>query len=140
MPLAAPALAIPLALFIVPPVLVAWALPPGWPRLLGFAGVWVLAELARGVLFTGFPWNLIGTVWAFAALPVQAASVIGVHGLSLLTMLLAGLPLLPGWRPWAGAALMMAGLAGFGLWRLAEPDPHRNRCNWCWYKAMWRRR
>ena len=43
-PLAAPALAIPLALFIVPPVLVAWALPPGWPRLLGFAGAWVLAE------------------------------------------------------------------------------------------------
>jgi apolipoprotein N-acyltransferase len=122
-PLAAPALAIPLALFIVPPVLVAWALPPGWPRLLGFAGTWVLAELARGVLFTGFPWNLIGTVWAFAALPVQGASVIGVHGLSLLTVLFAGLPLLAGWRPWVGAALVTAGLAGFGAWRLAQPDP-----------------
>ena len=121
-PLAAPGLAIPLALFVVPPVLVARALPAGWPRVLGFAGAWVLAELARGVLFTGFPWNLMGTVWAFAALPVQAASLVGVHGLSLATLLLAGLPLLSGWRPWAGAALAMAGLAGFGAWRLAAPD------------------
>ncbi|MBX9701501.1 MAG: apolipoprotein N-acyltransferase, partial [Acetobacteraceae bacterium] len=90
-PLAAPALALPLAAFVVPPALVAWALPPGWPRLLGFAGAWTLAELARGVLFTGFPWNLLGTVWAFAALPVQAAALVGVHGLTLITVLLAGL-------------------------------------------------
>ncbi|MBL6454938.1 apolipoprotein N-acyltransferase [Belnapia sp. T6] len=122
-PLAAPALAIPLALFVLPPVFVARALPAGWPRLLGFAGAWVLAELARGFLFTGFPWNLIGTVWAFAALPVQPAALVGVHGLSLLTLVLAGLPLLPGWRPWAGAALLLAGLAGFGAWRLGQPAP-----------------
>nr|WP_256476137.1 apolipoprotein N-acyltransferase [Siccirubricoccus soli] len=122
-PLAAPALAIPLALFVIPPALVARALPPGWRRLAGFAGAWVLAELARGVLFTGFPWNLIGTVWAFAALPVQAAALIGVHGLSLVTILLAGLPLLPGWRPWAVGAAVLALFAGFGAWRLAQPQP-----------------
>ncbi|WP_043339380.1 apolipoprotein N-acyltransferase [Belnapia moabensis] len=122
-PLAAPAVAIPLALFVLPPVLVARALPAGWPRLLGFAGTWVLAELAKGFLLTGFPWNLMGTVWAFAALPLQPAALIGVHGLSLLTMLLAGLPLLPGPRPWAGAAVVLAALAGFGAWRLAQPAP-----------------
>lgn len=122
-PLAAPALAIPLAAFVVPPVLVARALPAGWARLLGFAATWVLAELLRGVAFTGFPWNLIGTVWAFDALPLQAASVIGVHGLSLLTLVLAGLPLLAGWRVWTGAALALAALAGFGAWRLAGPGP-----------------
>ena len=122
-PLAAPAVAIPLALFVLPPVLVARALPAGWPRLLGFAGTWVLAELAQGFLFTGFPWNLMGTVWAFAALPLQPAALIGVHGLSLLTMLLAGLPLLQGPRPWAGAAVVLAALAGFGAWRLAQPAP-----------------
>jgi len=123
-PIAAPALAIPLGLFVVPPVLVAWAMPPGWPRLLGFAGTWVLAELARGVLFTGFPWNLMGTVWAFAALPVQAAAVVGVHGLSLLAMLLAGLPAVPraGWRTAAGAAVVLGLLAGFGAVRLARND------------------
>jgi apolipoprotein N-acyltransferase len=124
-PLAAPALAVPLALFCVPPVLLAArALPPGWPRLLGFAGAWVASELARGVLFTGFPWNLIGSVWAFAALPVQGAALVGVHGLSLLTVLLACLPLLGrGWRPLAGGAVALAALAGFGAWRLAAPEP-----------------
>ncbi len=122
-PLAAPALAIPLALFVIPPALVARALPPGWRRLSGFAGAWVLAELARGFLFTGFPWNLLGTVWAFAALPVQGAAIIGVHGLSLVTLLLAGLPLLPGWRPWAAGAAVLALFAGFGAWRLAQPQP-----------------
>jgi apolipoprotein N-acyltransferase len=120
-PLAAPALAVPMALFSVPAAILAWWLPPGWQRLLGFAAAFVAGELLRGWAFTGFPWNLIGSVWAFAALPIQAASVIGVHGLSLLTLLLAGLPLL-GRRCWlAGGGLMLL-LAGFGLWRLSGPE------------------
>ena len=122
-PLAAPALAIPLALFAVPPVLAARALPAGWPRVLGFAGAWVLAEMARGVLFTGFPWNLIGTVWAFAALPAQGAALVGVHGLSLATVLLACLPLLGRVRPLVGGALAVAAAAALGAWRLSEPPP-----------------
>jgi apolipoprotein N-acyltransferase len=122
-PLAAPGLALPLAGFAVPPALVAWALPAGWPRLFGFAGAWVLAELLRVFLFTGFPWNPLGSVWAFAALPVQAAAVIGVHGLSLLTVLLAGLPAAArGGRPYVAAAAGLALLAGFGAWRLAAPE------------------
>ena len=54
-PLAAPALAIAFGLFAIPPVLAARALPAGWPRVLGFAAVWVFSEMARGALFTGFP-------------------------------------------------------------------------------------
>jgi apolipoprotein N-acyltransferase len=122
-PLAAPALAIPLALFAVPPVLAARALPAGWPRVLGFAGAWVWSEMARGVLFTGFPWNLIGSVWAFAALPAQGAALVGVHGLSLATVLLACLPLLGRVRPLAGGALAVAAAAALGAWRLSEPPP-----------------
>ncbi|WP_241671305.1 apolipoprotein N-acyltransferase [Dankookia rubra] len=122
-PLAAPVLAVALAAFIVLPVLVARLLPAGWPRVFAFAGAWVLAELARGFVLTGFPWNLIGTVWAFAALPAQGAAIIGVHGLSLATMLLAGVPLLHGRTPWALAALTLAAFAGFGAWRLSLPDP-----------------
>lgn len=121
-PLAAPALAVPLALFAVPAAVLAWWLPPGWRRVLGFAGAFVLGELARGWMFTGFPWNLIGTVWAFAALPVQGAALVGVHGLSLATLLAAGTPLL-GWRCRAGA---MAGLMLFALYgavRLLRPEP-----------------
>ncbi|MBS7810483.1 apolipoprotein N-acyltransferase [Roseococcus pinisoli] len=122
-PLAAPGLALPLAIYTVLPAVVAWRLAPGWPRLLGFAGAWVVAELLRGWLFTGFSWNLLGTVWAFRTEPLQLASLIGVHGLSFLTVLLAGLPVLRR----RGAAL--AGLAvlvlwmGFGVWRLRDNPP-----------------
>ena len=122
-PLAAPGLAIPLALFAVPPALAARALPAGWPRVLGFAGVWVFSEMARGVLFTGFPWNLVGSVWAFAALPAQGAALVGVHGLSLATVLLACLPLLGRLRPFLGGAAALAAAAAFGAWRLAEEPP-----------------
>ncbi|MFC7476161.1 apolipoprotein N-acyltransferase [Dankookia sp. GCM10030260] len=122
-PLAAPALAVVLAAFVVAPVLAARLLPAGWPRVVGFAGAWVLAELARGVVFTGFPWNLMGTVWAFAALPVQGAALVGVHGLSLVTLLVAGVPCLRGRMPWMVAALALVGFAGFGAWRLSLPAP-----------------
>jgi apolipoprotein N-acyltransferase len=62
----------------------------------------------------------MGTVWAFAALPVQAAAYVGVHGLSLLTVLLAGLPILNRARPLVGGALALAALAGLGAWRLGD--------------------
>ena len=68
----------------------------------------VQTELLRGVLFTGFPWNLLGTVWAFDALPLQAAAWIGVHGLSLLTAIMVLAPLARrGW--WVTAAGMLCG-------------------------------
>lgn len=122
-PVAAPALAVPLAAYAVPPVLAARAVPAGWPRLLAFAGAWVFSEMARGVLFTGFPWNLMGSVWAFAALPVQGAALVGVHGLSLATVLLACLPLLGRARPLLGGALLLLLAAAAGIWRLAGPEP-----------------
>ena len=121
-PLAAPGLAVPVARFTIIPALAAWY-ARCWPRVAAFAGAWVLAEMLRGVLFTGFPWNLIGTVWAFAALPLQPAAYIGVHGLSLLTVLLACLPALRDWR-WAGAGVaLLAGWMALGAWRVAEPAP-----------------
>ncbi len=122
-PLAAPGLAVPVALFTAIPALAAFYAPPGWRRVLAFACAWVLAEMLRGVLFTGFPWNLIGTVWAFSALPLQPAAFIGVHGLSLLTVLLACLPALRDWL-WAGVGVAVLAIwMGFGGWRLAEPAP-----------------
>ena len=122
-PLAAPGLALPVAAFSVIPALAAWWAAPGWRRVLAFTGAWVLAEMLRGVLFTGFPWNLIGTAWAFAALPLQPAAYLGVHGLSLLTVLLACLPALRDWR-WAGAGVaVLLTWMGLGVWRLTLPAP-----------------
>ena len=122
-PVAAPGIALPVALFSVLPALVAWRLPAGWPRVLGFAAAWVGAEMLRGVMFTGFPWNLLGTVWAFWAVPLQLASLVGVHGLSLLTVLLAAVPVLRSRSATAGALVVLGLWLGFGLARLSLPGP-----------------
>ncbi len=123
-PIAVPAMALPLALFVAGPAALAWKAQPGWRRVLVFSGAFVLFELLRGFVFTGFPWNLMGTVWAFGALPIQAAAWIGVHGLSLATLLIAATPLL-GRRAMLGGAGALMGFALFGLVRLwpAEPPP-----------------
>nr|WP_282571890.1 apolipoprotein N-acyltransferase [Roseomonas acroporae] len=121
-PIAVPAVAVPLALAMALPAAAARLAAPGWPRLLAFAAVWVAAEMLRGVVLTGFPWNLLGSVWAFAALPLQGASLVGVHGLSLLTVLLAGLPLL-GRRAWAGGFALVLAAGVFGFLRLQAADP-----------------
>src|SRR3546814_14131930 len=61
-------------------------------RLFAFAACWLLGEGLRTWLFTGFPWNLLGTVWAFSAAPLQPAALGGIWLLSLLTVLAAGAP------------------------------------------------
>ena len=121
-PLAAPALAAVMALYAVAPAVVAHRLPPGWHRVVGFAAAWTLAEMLRGVLFTGFPWNPLGSAWAFAALPIQGAAMLGVHGLSLLTLLLAGLPSAASRRAWATGSAGLLILTAFGAWRLSGPE------------------
>jgi apolipoprotein N-acyltransferase len=125
-PVAAPGLALPLALFSIPPALLAWWCRPGWSRVLGFAGAWVLGEFARGWAFSGFPWNLLGTGWAFHPLPMQAAALLGTHGLTLLTVLVARVGGLPGWRPCA-AGLALGGrrcsASARGGWRSRSRRP-----------------
>jgi apolipoprotein N-acyltransferase len=63
-----------------------------WARALALAAFWTLAEWLRGQLFTGFPWNLMGTVWAASAPVLQAAAWVGVFGLGLVTVAAAALP------------------------------------------------
>lgn len=92
-----------------------------WPGI-GFAVALGAAELARGYVLTGFPWAALGHVWIGHA-PMQVAALVGPSGLTLLTLLVAGLLAL--WRPVplvAGAALVAAGF-GYGLWREALPAP-----------------
>ena len=93
MPLAVPALSLAVAVFTAIPCALARLAAPGWRRAVVLAGAWVLADLARQFFATGFPWNLFGSVWAFPGQAgdvfLQPASLIGVHGLTLLTLLLA---------------------------------------------------
>ena len=88
-------LSIGLGLFPALTIAAAWRL--GWhgpARIPLLAAAWVLAELLRGWVLTGFPWNLLGTVWAFHPLPQQLAAVTGVWGLSVVTVLAAAAPAL----------------------------------------------
>ncbi|WP_448586632.1 apolipoprotein N-acyltransferase [Thermaurantiacus sp.] len=87
--------------------------------VLALAGTVILAELLRGLLFTGFPWNPLGVVLLPVAGLRQAAAVIGAPGLSGLVVLLAGsLGLLlshDSRRASLGPALAAAALAAPGL-------------------------
>ncbi|EAR50894.1 Nitrilase/cyanide hydratase and apolipoprotein N-acyltransferase [Oceanicola granulosus HTCC2516] len=86
------------------------------------------AEYARGLLFTGFPWGLPGHVWIDTPV-AQLARLAGPHGLTLLTLFLAALPLalprhLPRYAPPLVAALAVAAVYGASaLWSSATPAP-----------------
>ena len=73
---------------------------PGMARIFAFAVAWTVAEWVRGHAFTGLPWNLIGYAWSGgfpeASLMLQSVAVIGIYGLSFLTVLAASLPALLG--------------------------------------------
>lgn len=100
----------------------------GVALVLSFAAAWLLGEGLRAWILTGFPWNLIGSVWAFSAAPLQPAALGGVWLLSLITVAAGAAPAaltLPARRK-AGALaaivlLLLLPLAGWGLgvWRLA---------------------
>ena len=80
-------------------------------RLLLLAIAWTIAEWLRGHLFTGYSWNPLGHVWAFATPLLQGAALFGVYGLGLLTFLILAAPA-AGWRA-SLLALVVAGAAGF---------------------------
>ena len=96
-------------------------------RVLVFAGVFCLSEWLRGHLLTGFPWDLAGESWRAGSAPSQAAALVGAYGMSWITVAAATAPALAldqsrrraGMVGLAAAALALAGLYGFGAWRLA---------------------
>jgi len=89
----------------------------GIARVLTFAAVWVFFEWVRSWLFTGFPWNLTGYVWAATPEVMQAAAYAGIFGVSLMTVVAAGAPAVlagpgagPGARAWIAAAFFTVAL------------------------------
>jgi apolipoprotein N-acyltransferase len=123
-PLAVPALSALLALFIAVACAGARMAVPGWRRVVLLAGLWVLADLARQFIGTGFPWNPWGSIWTIPGpvgdIMIQPAAWIGVQGMTLVTIMLAATPAL-GWRACAGAVLVMLAWIGFGVHRLTQP-------------------
>ena len=99
---------------------------PGWGRLFAFAFGLTVAEWLRGNLFTGFPWNTPGMALGQNLWLMQAASVVGLYGLTVLAILVCAAPATladggPPRRRWAMPALALAALAllaAFGAWRI----------------------
>jgi apolipoprotein N-acyltransferase len=98
-------------------------------RAVLFASLWLLAELARTKLFTGFPWGAGG--YAHVDGPLSAlAPQIGVHGIGFVAALLAfTLSLLAqgriarSWRYWAALAGAMGLLAACNMAAVPEQAP-----------------
>jgi apolipoprotein N-acyltransferase len=77
-------------------------IPVGRWRLLALVPAWLLAELARATLFSGFPW--IASGYAHTAGPLAAwAPWVGIYGIAALAALLAAGLVLAARRDWRAA-------------------------------------
>lgn len=101
-----------------------------WRDALLFAGVWLLAELARGQWFTGFPWAASG--YAHVDSPLEAlAPWVGVYGVGAASAGLAALVAqsfsaraeAPSWFALSAAALLILTLGTWGGGYHTRPGP-----------------
>jgi len=123
-PIAAPGCALILAPLTVLPVVFCRLVPAGLARMILLSALWTLADMARVLIFTGFPWNPTGSVFELPGrigdILIQPAAFIGVDGLSFLAAL-------TGLLVWHGprARLFLVGLfilwTGAGWYRLSYP-------------------
>ncbi|XBQ17237.1 MAG: apolipoprotein N-acyltransferase [Oceanicaulis sp.] len=104
--------------------------PSGPERVCVFAALFLIAELLRATILSGFPWNLPGHVFAAGGAVSQAAALAGAFGLSALVLFAFAAPAAlagPG-AAWRRAAPALTGLAlligawSFGAIRLADAD------------------
>ncbi|KAB2850982.1 MAG: apolipoprotein N-acyltransferase [Hyphomicrobiaceae bacterium] len=88
---------------------------PGLGGALALAIGLASSEWLRGQVLTGFPWNTIGYALTSDLQLMQWSALVGIHGLTLITILLAALPSrLSGRRAWLApaAALGVMWIAG----------------------------
>jgi apolipoprotein N-acyltransferase len=87
---------------------------------LAFAAALGAMELARGYVLTGFPWALVGHMWIDTPIG-QLAAFVGPSGLTLLTLLVAAVPIIT--YRWAGPIVGITAIAAFvaGTARLDLP-------------------
>lgn len=64
----------------------------GSARILLLIVLFAASDWIRGWAFTGFPWNLWGYTWVAFEPMLQSAALIGMYGMTLLTLIFAFLP------------------------------------------------
>lgn len=134
MPFAIAGLAAGLALFTALGTLIARLLWSDSPtRIFALAVGLGASEWLRGHVLTGFPWNLLGQAVAFTDVTAQAASVVGIYGLTFAGIAVFAAPALladdrgrRSWLRWLTVALVMILVAadiGWGFYRLSGAAP-----------------
>jgi len=101
-----------------------------WLRIFAFALAFSVIEFLRGSVLTGFPWNTIGYAALFHPVLMQAASVIGLYGITLTAIVVFAVPLVvlatPAHLkmsrivPFALIIILAAAQLGFGMWRFVS--------------------
>ncbi len=108
---------------------VRWRRDQGLPDALMFGALWLLAEAARALIFTGFPWAASGYALLDTPLAVLAPY-LGVYGLAQVwATLVAALVLAACLRRgfWRGLLAILAigcGVGALGLWGPTFAVPH----------------
>lgn len=96
-----------------------------WPYLT-LAGLFFLAEMIRGHLFGGFPWDLPGYIFEAGSAASQSVSLFGIYGLSWLVLLVSALFAKVLWqRQWRFMAIALAFLVAnwsYGYLRLSNAN------------------
>jgi apolipoprotein N-acyltransferase len=99
-----------------------WSVGP-W-RIAAFVAALSCTEWLRGHVLTGFPWNIYGMALGQHLWTAQIASIIGLYGLTVLTLAICAAPASLGstgpgrWRPTAWAAIALVLITAFGIWRV----------------------
>ncbi len=110
-----------MGLFFACPALCASFTKKGVWRWLAFCCWFVLFEWIRSWFLTGFPWNLIGSIWTNYPVVLQSASIFGVYGLSLITLLFfTSFALLPYKKPLIICSIICLCLISGGAIRLYQ--------------------
>jgi apolipoprotein N-acyltransferase len=100
-----------------------------YSRVLALAASLTIGEWLRGHVLTGFPWNSFGYALTEPLALAQTASLIGLWGMTFLTVAIFASPaiLIDGrsrtarpWLPVALAAALLVVMGGFGVMRLSR--------------------
>ena len=98
-------------------------------RIPALGAALTVSEWLRGHLLTGFPWNAFGYALTAPLALAQAASLVGIWGLTFIAVVVFAGPATLGddraetrrpWLPLALGVVVLAALGGFGAWRLAR--------------------
>lgn len=97
----------------------------GIGRIFSLSASFGALEYLRATVFTGFPWNTIGYAGMPVPVAMQSSELIGIFGMSVVTVFIASVPALlatkHGFKPAVVIAVVMASLhLGYGFFALNQ--------------------